>query len=88
LRRARGANTLLPAGNANKGRRSTVTTITAVAESLGEVGPADQAVAPHLVTAGRRRAGGGWSLAVVVSVGIAEAAWCGMLGWAIWTFVL
>ena len=65
-----------------------MTTITAVAESLGEVGPADQALAPHLVTAERRRAGGGWSFAVVISVGIAEAAWCGMLGWAIWTFVL
>ena len=69
-----------------------MTTITAVAESLGEVGPADQAPAAHLVTADRtispKQAERGWSFAVVISVGIAEAAWCGMLGWAIWTFVL
>ena len=69
-----------------------MTTITAVAESRGDVRPADQALASHLITAdravSRRRAGRGWDLAIVISVGIAEAAWCGMLGWAIWTFVL
>jgi hypothetical protein len=69
-----------------------VTTIPAVAESLAEVGPADQAVAPHLVITERQassgRNGRGRDLAIIISIGIAEAAWCAMLGWAIWTFVL
>ena len=69
-----------------------MTTTTAVAESRGEIRPTDQALAAHLITAdrtvSRRRAGHGWDLAIVISVGIAEAAWCGTLGWAIWTFVL
>jgi hypothetical protein len=60
-----------------------VTTITAVAESLGEARPADQAVRTISKHAERGR-----TLAVLFSVGIAEVAWCGVLGWAIWTFVL
>ena len=60
-----------------------MTTITAVAESLGEA-PAEQALAPRLVTTGRGR---GHDFAVIISIGIAEAAWCAILGWAIWRIV-
>ena len=52
-----------------------MTTITAVAELVE-------------VEASPRRSRRGRDLAVIISIGIAEAAWCAGLGWALWTLVL
>ena len=65
-----------------------MTTITAAVESLGEVGPAEQArrvISDRTIS--HRRAGRGWNAAVFISIGITEVAWCALLGWAAWTLL-
>jgi hypothetical protein len=52
-----------------------VTTLTAVADSFVEVRPA-------------RRSGRARGVAIIVSIGVAQAAWWAMLGWALWTLIL
>ena len=68
-----------------------MTTITAVVEGLAEVAPAEQAVAPRLVSIDRaaspRRSGRARDLAIIVSIGFAEAVWFAVLGYAIWALV-
>ena len=57
-----------------------MSSISAVVEGFPEVAPAEQAVA-------RSWSGRGRDVAIVVSIGVTQVAWCAALGYAIWALV-
>jgi len=65
--------------------------MTAVVEGFAEAVPVEQTAAPRLIGTDRavshNRMGRGRDIAVIVSVGVAEVAWCATLGYAIWALI-